>query len=555
LKILGFYVIIKATSIHWLVVSLGGLKLKKQKRYDVGIYCRLSKDDMGGGESTSIVSQKNMLEKYVKDNGWTVFNCYIDDGYSGTNFNRPDFERMIDDIEAGKINMVIVKDLSRLGRNYLITGQYTDIYFPDRGVRFIALNDGIDTLNSDNDIAPFKNILNEMYAKDISKKVRSAVRTKKQNGEFLSNYAPIGYKKDAENKNKLVIEEAGAAVVGRIFEMCRNGMGSKKIAKAFNAEGILSPRDHRNRLLGKTIEGIRWHPETVISILRNRIYLGDMVQGVYECSQFKRTPNKRKPPEEWIITPNTHEPIIDTEMWEYVQKCIDSRIRVIRNNTVQLFAGFVKCEDCGYSMAYSNSQNIEQYTCGQYRRHGKNFCSCHYIRKDLLEQVVLDDICKYAKLAKGKSEELAKHLQQLSGNKDEGQIKALNADLERLTARYEELDNVLIRLYEDNISGRISDDRFNKFLQKYETEQASIKPKIEEIKNAISEIDENKVDSSEWLKLIQNYTRIKKLDRIILSELVDKITVGESREVDGRKEIDITIYYRFIGAVLETASN
>ncbi len=226
--------------------------MRNQTRYNAAVYCRLSKDDdirstgsSGGGESGSIISQKEIIEKYVHDNGWHIYDYYVDDGYSGTNFQRPDFERMIDDIEDGKVNMVITKDLSRLGRNYIEAGQFTEVYFPSKGVRYIALNDGVDTINNENSIAPFVNILNEFYSRDISKKVRTAVRAKKQKGEYLSNYAPIGYLKDPEDKHRLIVEETGAAIVRRIFEMARSDMGSKKICKVLNDEGIPTPINHR----------------------------------------------------------------------------------------------------------------------------------------------------------------------------------------------------------------------------------------------------------------------------------------------------------------------
>jgi DNA invertase Pin-like site-specific DNA recombinase len=260
-----------------LVLCKGGLLfllkevfMKKHEQYNVGVYCRLSKDDdVRSGDSSSITSQRAMLEKYVRENGWAISDCYVDDGYTGTNYNRPEFQRMIEDIEAGKINMVAVKDLSRLGRNYILTGQYTDIYFPDRGVRFVALNDGIDSKNSDNDIAPFKNILNQMYSNDLSKKVRSAVRTKKQDGQYLSNYAPYGYAKDSLNKNRLVIEESGAAVVKRIYDLCASGHGTPYIAKVLNREGVPSPRHHRENLNPKfkTMKQFEWVPETLHGIL------------------------------------------------------------------------------------------------------------------------------------------------------------------------------------------------------------------------------------------------------------------------------------------------
>jgi len=510
--------------------------MKERKQYSVGIYCRLSKDDIGSGDSSSILSQKAMLEEYVHSNGWTVFDFYVDDGYSGTNFNRPDFQRMIDDIDSGNVNMVVVKDLSRLGRNYLMTGQYTEVYFPDREVRFVALNDGIDTENSDNDIAPFKNILNEMYSKDISKKVRSAVKTKKQRGEYLSNYAPYGYMKDPDNKNHLVIEESGAEIVRRMFEMGKSGMGSKMIANTLTREGILSPINHRAKLSKAAVgqEPNRWNAETVNSILKSRIYLGDMVQGIYECSRFKRAPSKRKSPEDWYITPNTHESIVDHETWEHVQICIGSRKRVTKSNEIQLFAGFLKCEDCGHTLSYAYCQGIPQYTCGYYRRFGREACSCHYIRKDTLEQVILNDIRRYARLAQDNEESLAEQLSALNGTQEEKRIQALSIELKTAQVRYAELDCIMKRLYEDSVSGRITDSRFQKMSADYEREQTELGKQIESKQNELDSIQQTKQDSSAWLSIIKDFADIQKLDRIVLSELIDKITVGESKIVNGK---------------------
>jgi len=529
--------------------------MKKQEHYSAGIYCRLSKDDIGSGESSSIISQKCMLEKYAQDNGWAVYDCYIDDGYTGMNYDRPDFHRMLGDIEAGKVDLVAVKDLSRLGRNYLLTGQYTDIYFPDRGVRFIALNDGIDSLNSDNDIAPFRNILNQMYSTDISKKVRSAVRAKKQRGEFLSNYAPFGYQKDPSNKNRLIIESSGAETVRRMFGMCAEGLGSKAISKVLNKEGILSPLCHRDKLLGRETNRVSlWHCETVNSILRNRVYIGDMVQGIYDCSRFKRTPNKRKLQEEWIITPNTHDPIVTPEIWEQAQNSINSRKRVMGTGELQLFAGFVKCGDCGHALSYANCQKIEQYTCGHYRRHGSGACTCHYIRKDTLIRIVLDDILRYARLASEDEAALAQQILAIDGDKAERQIQALSSELGVAETRSLDLDKIIKRLFEQTATGAITDSRFQKLNAGYEAEQAALEKRIGDIRNELDTIQQNRRDSSGWLDAIREYADIRELDRIVLSELIDKITVGEARMVDGEKVIDVTIYYRFIGVIRQLAA-
>ena len=525
--------------------------MKKHELYNVGIYCRLSKDDVGGGDSSSIISQRSLLENYVRDNGWGVAGCYADDGYSGTNFNRPGFKRMIDDIEDGKINMVVCKDLSRLGRNYILTGQYTDIYFPDRGVRFVAINDGIDSKNTDNDIAPFRNILNELYSKDISKKIRSVVRVKKQKGEFLSNYAPYGYRKDPANRNKLIIDEQPASVVRRIFTVCAEGHGCKYIANQLNQEGILSPLNQRKRMLNRDVDytNNRWNAETIITILRNRIYTGDMVQGIYECAQFKRTPSKRKPKEEWIITPNTHEAIVDDALWEQAQASISSRRRVTRTGELQLFAGFVKCQDCGHALSYAFCQGIPQYTCGYYRRFGREACSCHYIRKDTLTQVVLDDIRTHARLAATDVESMSEQLLTISGDNESQKIHNLNTELNSAKARLAELDMIIKRLFESYVTGVITESRFQKLNAEYEAEQAGLEKRVEVIENEIADVRQNVRDTSSWLEIIKEYTDLYTLDRIVLSELIDKITVGEARMVNGVKVTDITIYYRFVGAI------
>jgi len=525
--------------------------MKKNKLYSVGIYCRLSKDDVGSGDSSSIATQKEMLGKYVHDNGWTVFDYYVDDGYSGTNFNRPSFQRMIEDIENGNINMVVVKDLSRLGRNYIQTGQYTDIYFPDRNVRFVALNDGIDSINSDNDIAPFRNILNQMYSTDISKKVKSALRAKKQQGLFLGSFAPFGYQKDPENKNKLIIEESGAAIVRRMYDLCASGHGTPYIAKVLNREGIPCPREHRGNLYPqyKPKKQLEWGTESVHYILRSRLYKGDMVQGMHDCSRFKRTPTKRRPVEEWYIVPNTHEPIINDELWHYVQKCMNTRKRVQRGGEPQLFSGFIKCPDCGYALAYANRFGTEYYSCGHYRRWGTVHCTQHYINKNVLIAAVLDDIRSHAQMAIDDMEGFAAKLAAQNGDKEEQHIQALSSELKTVKARHAELDRIIEQLYEDKVSGNLTGDRFRKLSRKYEAEQPSLERRIEELTHEIERLNASRRDTSAWVKLIKNYADIQELDRIVLGELVEKITVSEAQVIDGVKHIEVTIYYRFVGAV------
>ena len=526
--------------------------MKKHEQYNVGVYCRLSKDDDDhSGDSSSIASQKAMLEKYVRENGWTIFDIYIDSGHTGTNYNRPEFQRMIEDIEAGKINLVAVKDLSRLGRNYIETGQYTDIYFPDRGVRFVALNDGIDSMNSDNDIAPFKNILNQMYSNDLSKKVRSAVRTKKQDGNYLSNYAPYGYQKDPSDKNRLIIEETGAVVAKRIYDLCASGHGTPYIAKVLNNEGIPSPRNHREIVLPGHTEKRKyeWTPETIHGILRSQIYKGDLVQGVYDCARFRRTPSKRKPSDEWVIMPNTHEAIINDELWYYVQNCLNTRKRVQRNGEPQLFNGFIRCAQCGYALACASRYGTEYYSCGLYRRKGKEKCTQHYINKKALIETVLNDIRNNARIATENTAALVSKLAAQNDDKAEQKIQALLSELEAAESRCAELDRIMEQLYEDKVTGSLTDARFRKLADKYEAEQYAKEKVISENKSEIERLKANKKDAAAWVELIRKHADIQELDRTVLGELIEKITVGEAQIIDGVKRMEIMIYYRFVGAV------
>jgi len=331
----------------------------KQQIYNTALYCRLSRDDEQNGESSSISTQRQMLRNYATEQGWNIVDEYIDDGYSGTNYDRPGFERMIEDIEDGKINCVITKDLSRLGRNYILTGQYTEIYFPSKNVRYIALNDGVDTANGDNEIAPFRNILNEMVARDTSRKVKSAIHTKFLNGEYVSPMIPLGYKKDAEVKGKLIIDEETRWIVEKIFDLAAHGKGAALIQRQLRAENIPTPtywRYQRDGSWACRYEGqpenrkYRWSIKTVSTILENEVYLGHSVHYKQGTVSFKNRKHVRRDKDEWLKVANTHEPIITQEQWDLVHAHIDSRRRPRKNSFVQIFSGLLKCGGCGWNL-------------------------------------------------------------------------------------------------------------------------------------------------------------------------------------------------------------
>jgi len=341
------------------------------------------------------------------------------------------------------------------------------------------------------------------------------------------------------------------AVFQRIYDLCASGHGSPYIAKVLNREGVLTPRNHREATLPGYVEKrqYEWTPETVHGILRSRIYKGDMVQGIYDCARFKRIPSKRKPSDEWLITPNTHDPIVSDELWHYVQNCMNTRKRVQRSGEPQLSGGFIRCGDCGYALAFASRYGTEYYSCGLYRRKGLEKCTQHYINKQTLIELVLDDIRKYALIATENMDRLASKLAAQNGDKEDRQIQSLTANLTAAEARYAELDGIIEQLYEDKVSGEITEARFRKLTARYEAEQQAKEKAISENKSKIERTIANKKDAAAWLELIRGYADIRELDRVVLGELIEKITVGEAQVIDGVKNIEVTIYYRFVGAV------
>ena len=381
------------------------MKLQKVlSLFNVAIYIRLSREDGDKEESDSVGNQRKLLTEYVaKKEDFIVYDTYIDDGYSGTNFNRPSFQRMITDIEDGKVNCVVVKDLSRFGRDYIDTGRYLERYFPELGVRFISVTDSIDSMKQAYDmLLPIKNIFNEQYARDISKKIQATVKSKQKAGEFIGAFTSYGYKKSPVNKNKLVIDDYAADVVRRIFSLYIQGYGKQRIAKLLNAEGILCPAEYKkvngenyknwNRLESTTY----WSYSTINSILHREMYVGNMVQGTKH--QRMRSKQKKMPKEDWIIVENTHEPIIDKETWEKAQSLLKKRTRELDLETNKnIFAGFVKCGDCGRSMAknmWRRADGSKTYSlyCGTYKRIGKEYCTPHTLPMAVLEDIVLGDL-------------------------------------------------------------------------------------------------------------------------------------------------------------------
>ena len=536
--------------------------MREQQNYRAAIYCRLSSEDGADHESMSIGNQRALLTEYVQKQGWEVVDTYIDDGFSGTNFDRPGFQRMIADIEKGRINLVITKDLSRLGRNYIMCGQYTEIYFPERHVRYIALNDGVDTLNqtSSMDITPFKHILNDMYAKDISTKIKSTLHTKAKRGEYLGALDPYGYLRHPDDKHKLIINEETAPVVRRMFEMCAAGIGARSIATTLNNEGILSPKEytrfrkHNPERDGEFERRHFWTRTYVHFMLQNEIYVGSMVQGRQYTPSYRSKKREPIPKEDWVVVPDMHEPIVSRELFDEAQKRMGARKKTIKaKDEPDLFAGLFFCEACGTSMLPKVSQQkYFYYNCGRSHAIGQLACSSHYINRDTFHQAVLEDIRRNARLFSEDTEKAAQRLMELKCADQQKQTTTMKRDLASAKKRLADLDVKLKRTYEDNMSGKLPDHIFTMFIADYDTERATLKANIAEMEKALEKVRDTKADIDRFAALIRKYTSFEKLDRFMLHELIDRITIYETPGM-GRcrkgKEKRITIYYKFVGAI------
>jgi len=527
--------------------------------YDVGIYTRLSKDDNNGSlESMSIGNQKHILSDFVAEKGWHLSDVYVDDGFTGTNFDRPDFKRMIADIESGKINCVVTKDLSRLGRNYSMTGYYTDEYFPEKNVRYIAINDGVDTMGNNNDFAAFHNVINEYYPRDISRKVRQVKKANAAKGMFMGSHAPYGYMKSPQDKHVLIVDEDAALVVRRIFDEIDSGENGRSLAEKLNREGVLSPKAYWYSVRGRANpldQSDTWGSATILNILRNEVYLGRLCQGKRENVSFKSKKKRVKDPSEWIVVEGTHEGIISQELWDSVHTRLDKdhpksfASRVGRPKA--LFSGLVRCSDCGATMAASprgrkGSEKI-YYQCSRYMNNGKGTCSPHAIREDLLEEIVLSEIHSYAVLANEDKGKLIETL--LTTMSDSIRSESLSAtnQLARATQRIEEIHKAAKKLYDDNIGGRVPDSMLGGLMRSYDTELGELEASLPALRQAADKESSVESKAVQFTNMVSKYIAVNKLDRTLAYHLIDTISVSGYYQCDGRKTQDIRIAYKFVG--------
>lgn len=521
----------------------------------VALYARLSRDDENEGDSNSIAHQIEILTKYAKEHGITNYKIYKDDGYSGTNFKRPGFQEMLADIEKGLVSMVVVKDMSRFGRNYLEVGLYTEIRFPEMGVRFVAVNDGVDSDNQmDNDFTPFRNIINEWYAKDTSKKIRAVFRNKGLSGQRLSSNAPFGYLREADGQ--LLIDPETSPIVELIFRLCTEGNGPGKIARVLKERNIPTPGTFEFQRTGRTRhyhpdDPCRWTSDTVADILEQDAYLGRTTNFKTTRLSFKSKKVIYNPPEKWVVFENTHEAIIDPETWAQVQKIRAQRRRPTKMGEMGMFSGLAFCADCGAKLYHcrSGSWTYEQecYTCSSYRTR-KN-CSAHYIRAVVLEQLVLQNLQRVTAYAQDDTDAFVRQVMENTVRTQLAEQEKAKKLLEKHTRRIEELDTIIQRLYEDNIIGKLSDERFSKLSETYEKEQADLKGAVSRLAPVVQAEEEHTVNIQSFLKVVRKYTHPTELTPAMLREFVDKIVVHAPDKSSGHRVQRIDVHYNFIGEI------
>ena len=524
------------------------------------LYPRLSHEDELQGESNSISNQKRILETYAKQNGFSNLRWYTDDGYSGANFQRPGFQAMLADIEAGKVGTVIVKDMSRLGRNYLQVGMYTEMIFPQKGVRFIAINDGVDSAQGDNDFAPLRNIFNEWLVRDTSKKIKAVKRSKGMSGKPITSKPVYGYLMD-EDENFIIDEEA-APVVKQIYNFCLAGNGPTKIARMLTEQQIPTPGTLEYRRTGSTRRyhpgyECKWATNTVVHILENREYTGCLVNFKTEKLSYKVKHSVENPPEKQVIFENHHEPIIDTQTWERVQELRKQRKRPNRYDEVGLFSGILFCADCGsvmYQQRYQTDKRKQDcYICGSYKKRTAD-CTAHFIRTDLLTAGVLSNLRKVTSYAAKHEARFMKLLIEQNEDGDRRRNAAKKKELEAAEKRIAELSAIFKRLYEDSVTGRISDERFTELSADYEAEQKELKERAARLREELSKAQEATANAEKFMNVVRRHTTIEELTPTLLREFVEKIVVHESVALDGKRRgklrrQEIEIYYSFVGKV------
>ena len=522
------------------------------------LYERLSRDDNLEGESYSIGNQKKLLTKVAKEKGYTNLVHFMDDGISGVTMDRPGFVDMIHQLEEGRAAAVFVKDLSRLGRNYIEVGRLTEEFFPEHDIRLVAVSDNIDTAEGENEMAPIRNLFNEWYARDISKKRRISNKIKGNAGEPMGQ-SPYGYMKDPDNPKRWIVDDEAAQVVKRIYSMTLDGLGTEQIAAQLEKDGTLTPRAYwlqkgvKRPGKGKQLPPTRWNSSTVTKILSLQEYCGDILNFKTYSKSYKNKKRIDNDRENWVVFKDVHEPIIDRAVWEQVQQKRGTRRRRRTNDGEKnMFSGLLVCADCGNNLHYHFNQGnpeIKYFNCSNYKGNRGTCTSTHYVRVDFLEQVVLGEIKRLTKFASHYEDDFAKAVMGSSQQSVALDRKLKEKELTLLQARDEELDGLFERIYEDNVSGKLSDDRFAKMSRRYEEEQKEVSEKIKTLRSEMDKLSSKAVTADMFISTVRKYTRAKALTPRMLNELIDRIEVHQAEKIDGEWVQHLTIHYNCVGAI------
>ncbi len=529
---------------------------KKSRDVTAFLYERLSRDDNMDGESYSIGNQKKLLIKVAKEKGYTNLVHFFDDGISGVTMDRPGFADMIQQLEQGKAAAVFVKDLSRLGRNYIEVGRLTEEFFPNHDIRLVAVSDNIDTDEGENELAPIRNLFNEWYARDISKKRRISNKIKGNAGEPMGQ-PPYGYVKDPENPKRWIVDEEAAQVVRRIYRMTLEGVGTEQIAAKLEEDGILTPRAYwHSKGINrpgkvKDLPPTHWNSSSVIKMLSVQEYCGDILNFKTYSKSYKNKKRLENDRENWAIFKDVHEPIIERAVFEQVQqKRGKMRKRQAKDGERSMFSGLLVCADCGSNLHFHFNQGnpeIKYFNCSNYKGNRGTCGSTHYVRVDFLEQVVLGEIRRLTKYAGLYEDDFLKEVIGHSRQAEETERRLKEKELKSLLARDDELDGLFERIYEDNVSGKLSDDRFAKMSRRYEEEQKELSEKIKKLRSEIEKQNSRAASTDMFVSIVRKYTRARKLTPRMLNELVEKIEVYNAEKIDGEWVQRLRIHYNCVG--------
>ena len=533
-------------------------KIKHLEQQYTALYCRLSSDDDLEGDSNSIKNQKLLLSDYAKENKFRNTRFYIDDGFSGSNFERPAFKRLLNDVENGEISTVIVKDMSRFGRDHILVGYYTKYYFPDADVRFIAIFDQMDTeTNPDDDIIPFKNILNEMYAKDCSRKIKAVVKAKGNSGKHLTTIPPLGYMKDPEDKEKWIVDEEGALIVKEIFNLCIKGYGPSQIARILTERGIETPTMYFHRKGIPTPGKIKqdsdvWAKQSVVHILENEEYLGRTVNFKTYKKSYKSKKYIENPRENWVIVENTQEAIIDQETFDIVQNLRKAKRRISDMGTPHILSGMLYCADCGekmYLCRCTTMKQAEYFNCSTYRKKKKKYCTSHQITAHAVMEMVKNDLRYTIQFANDNKETFMSILKERTEAKNKRELASAIEEKEVAEKRIVALDKIIQSLYEDKVSGKLSEERYIKMSDNYEAEQKELTEKVKNLKAEIEKAQTKYDNIQKFMAIVKRYSDFEELTPEILRAFVDKIIIYEKQKIDGHIRHTIEIVYNFVETI------